>query len=382
MLPAAHPEVLAPDWVPPVLVGRNDAVEKVLARLLNEGRDTRDPSVAIVSGPVGSGTSSVARRAALRCVEEIRRTEPGQGPIWVAVRVRWCGGTVSIASDLLRRLFPEFEGRGFSIAETMAGFLRRVSRERRGAIVVLDDLGPDAPDIGPIVRALLRPERFLPEGSDAAPAIRIILAGRHDAFACWDRARRAGVPDDRRVQLPPYSLEEIDRILRDRAARAFGRPPPEVWMASVLARSRRSSGGVREAVELLKRAMTDDSLLGPGSPYLHPREARTLSVEPRLLEALRKATVDGPGFVHDVRTWEARLARAEGVRPLPATTLWRRIVRLEAAGVLRREVRTGGNGGTQSRLELLAHGDEVGLEDLLSGGTPRVFGSPYVPEED
>ena len=71
----------------------------------------------------------------------------------------------------------------------------------------------------------------------------------------------------------------------------------------------------------------------------------------------------------EVREWEARLAREEGVPPMPATTLWRRLLRLEAEGLLRRDVRPGGSGGTRSVLTPLR--PLVEWPATLTRGSPR-----------
>ena len=75
---------------------------------------------------------------------------------------------------------------------------------------------------------------------------------------------------------------------------------------------------------------------------------------------------------------EGALAREAGQRPLPATTLWRRIVALERAGYVRREVRPGGAGGTLSVVRLLTPIDEW-VTAPGPWGTPRAFARPDAP---
>jgi hypothetical protein len=71
-----------------------------------------------------------------------------------------------------------------------------------------------------------------------------------------------------------------------------------------------------------------------------------------------------------VRRLEARYARESGGEPLPPTTLWRRIVRLEQAGYVRREVRPGGVGGTRSLVRLMAPVDEWVVSPAARGTRP------------
>ncbi|MCI4358466.1 MAG: hypothetical protein L3J95_02805 [Thermoplasmata archaeon] len=376
MLRPDHPEVLAPDWIPPVLVGRSEALE-ALRRQLPVPRSQRTrPEVAILKGPPGSGTSVVARRAGLGVVERLRQSGEPTPALFAPVRVRWAAGPLGIATELMHRLDPSFCAHGFSVPQLMAGFLRRLLHSARPAVVLLDDLGADCADIGPILGPLLAPNRFLPEGADSPPNLWLLLAGTEGAEACWTRARAAGITVDAAVVLPGYRQREVEAIVRDRARRALGREAPEGWAKEIAEHATFHGIGARQAIELLRGEIFGPAGIFPGSPYAAPSAAVRLAVEPRLLEAIERAACSGATLLRDVKQWEARLARSEGVRPLPSTTLWRRIVRLEAAGVLRREVRTGGSGGTQSRLELV-HPIPGGPFATARSGTPRAGGSSF-----
>jgi hypothetical protein len=353
MLRPDHPEVLVPDWTPPVLTGRQHALAQIAAELPVPPADPGRASVSCIRGPDGSGVSSVARRAALELVERLRRRAGEPVPVYAAIRIPWTAGPRGVAGELLRALDSSFEPRGFPIAELMAGFLRRLARSRRSAVIVFDDLRANAPDLAPILRPLLGPERFLPEGIEWAPPLWVLLAGTDEPAAVWDRARHVGVPVERAVRLAPYGEAELAAIVSDRARRALGRPAPEGWAGRFAAAAIAQGTGARRAMELLRRELAE-AAGGTGPEPVPPWMSRLpLPVEPRLLDALERAAGSGPTLLSTVRHWETRLAHEAGVRPLATTTLWRRIVRLEAAGVLRREVRTGGEGGSRSRLELV-----------------------------
>ncbi|HKV89881.1 MAG TPA: hypothetical protein VJQ43_01645 [Thermoplasmata archaeon] len=352
MYATPFPTVLTPDWLPPVLIGRSQELAE-LARILGDPYPvTPPPWVAGVVGPTGAGTSSVARLAARRLLDAARGEGRRTPPVLVRVRVAESSGTVGVASGLLRGLDSGFEPRGFPVAEVLAGFLRRLARDDRPAIVVLDDVGPDAPDLTPIVRALLAPARFLPEGQDRTPPIWTILAGRAEAASAWARIGRAGVPRRSIVPIPPLASAIVRDAIRDRATRALGRPAPPELVERVAERTLAEGRGLPRALDLLRR-----ELLGAVGASVRPvgtlGPRPTLPVEPRVLAALDRATRGRSATLAEIRAWEIRLAVEEGARPLPATTLWRRMVRLQAAGVIRRDVRPGGPGGTRSTIELV-----------------------------
>jgi hypothetical protein len=349
---AQHPIVLSREWLPPILTDRAAELADLSQRLGDPYPRGPKPWVATVVGPSGAGTSAVARLAARRLLEAANREGPPNSPALIRVRVAGATGTQAVAAGLLCGLDSGFEPRGFPVAEIVAGFLRRLARDGRAAVIVLDDIGPGAPDLVPVLRALLSPARFLPEGVDTAPTLWTILAGRSDAEAAWSRLHRAGLPRSSRIVLRPPEPSTIRAAVFDRAQRALGHPPPTDLVERVVRRADREGRGIGRALELLRR-----ELLGPSpataTTSLSPTGSVTAPVEPRVFLALERATRGRPATLGEIRAWETRLASEEGVRPLPATTLWRRMVRLQAAGIIRRDVRPGGPGGTRSTIELV-----------------------------
>ena len=353
MTAVSHPEVLSPEFVPPTLFGRERELEQIRRLLGSTGSDAADARVVLIRGPAGSGTSGLARLAARRALEEVRRAAGGVLPVLVVLRVPSHRGAQGLAAELVRRLDEGFEPRGFHTLEMLAGFLRRLNREGRAAIVVLDDVGPSAPDLTPFFRAFRHPDRFLPEGAERRIQTCLLVAGRSEALAVWSQAERLGIGPSHRIELGPYRAEELRTIVRDRATRALGHVPVWAGPDRVAARAYAEGGSVARALQLLRR-----ELLGPeprAPPTIMPGTGKTpvLSVEAHLIDVLESSLADHPTDLGEIRVQEIRRARALGRRPLPTTTLWRRILRLESAGLLRRTIRTGGPGGTRSTLELL-----------------------------
>ena len=353
MFAVPHPEVLAPEFVPPVLLHRATELARVADGLASRVGSAAT-AAAIVSGPSGSGTSAVARLAARRKVEELHRERPRDPlPLLATVRVRWCRGAQSVAGALLQHLDEGFRPEGFATNEILAGFVRRLRRERRAGVVVLDDVGRSAPDLTAILRAFLHPDRFLPEGVDDPPQLWLVLGGAVEAKAAWDQAERAGLGESCRVSLRPYAAPALEAILRDRLERALGRTAPEGLARELSARAISEVGGATRAMELLRRRLLGPEMASGRPLRLGATVTGPLRLEPHFVEAIDRAVGGASAPLGEVRAWEARLARREGRRPLPVTTMWRRLLRLESMGLVRRSVRPGGAGGTRSTLELL-----------------------------
>ena len=364
MLTPSHAEVLARDWLPPVVLGREVEVAEVVRRLDPPSPHAPGPWIVGVVGPSGSGTSSVARRAAREVADRLRASGSGPIPRWIAVRTARCRGTHGVATALLRALDEGFDGRGFPAVEILAGFLRRVRREGRPLVLVLDDVAPDGPDLVPILRAIGEPDRFLPEGESGLPPVWSVLAGQPEVLERVDSRLGERWRIAPFVELGPYSPRELRTIVEDRATRALGRTGPPDVLERILERSVEDGGGAARLIELLRRAVLGPSYRAGAVPP--GTRAVGVSVEATVLRAIEDAVRDRSAAVGEVRRLEARHARAAGAAPLPATTLWRRFVRLEQAGYVRREVRAGGVGGTRSIVRIMAP-----LDEWVIAPTPR-----------
>lgn len=297
----------------------------------------------------------VARRAARDVADQLRASAAEPLPRVLAVRVGEGRSTHGVATTLLQRLDEGFDGRGFPVVEILAGFLRRIRRENRPTILVLDDVVPGGPDLVPVVRAIGDPDRFLPEGIHGLPPFWTVVAGAPEALARIHAAVHRRFTFGPFVELEPYDAATLRAIVADRAERSLRRPVEGPLTDRVVARAVEEGGGARRAVDLLRRELLRSGALGFERPV---RVASGVTVEPRVVRAIGAASRGVAALLSDVKRWEAELARAQGHRPLPPTTLWRRIVLLERAGYVRREIRTGGSGGTRSLVRVLTPIDE------------------------
>jgi hypothetical protein len=368
----ANAEVLAANWSPPSLTHREGALRTAHALLVGGEEAPPHPATPLlIEGPAGSGTSALARCAA-RELQETYRHRTGSPARIVAVRVRGCAGTTGVAERLLQAFDEGFRGPGFPVAEILAGFLRRAQREGRAVVVVLDDVAAGVPDLQPVLRALLAPERFLPEGVERAVPLHLIVAASGPAEAFRRSWERIGGTFLGPIRLSEPSATELRAIVKDRAARALGSAPPEELLGRVVHATLEEGPSVRRAIERLREALLPPSVESV-TTRAERREIPELQLEPRIAEALAGACAAGPTTLSELRAWEAKLARRAGERPLAATTLWRRLVRLEQEGFLRRDVRSGGPGGSHSTIRLIrpaAHLPQLSRRT----GTPPAFG--------
>jgi hypothetical protein len=364
-----HSEVLAHDWLPPTAFGRAREVEELVRRLDPPTPHAPGPWTVAVAGPSGSGTSTVARRAAREVVDRVRAGLGEPFPRMLVLRTSFLRGTHGVATALLQRFDEGFDGRGFPVPEILAGVLRRLRRERRPTVVLLDDVGVGGPDLSPVLRAFAEPDRFLPEGESGLPPLWTILAGGPEALHAFERdgAGRGSIGPF--VSLGPYDPGLLREIVADRATRALGHVPPAAVVERIVRKTVEDGGGARRAVDLLRRELLGVTFRESRDGLL-PSRLRGISIEPWVVRAIGLASRGQTARLAEVRRVEAELAQVAGARSLPTTTLWRRIVRLEQAGYVRREIRPGGPGGTLSILRVLTPIDEWVTTVHRSGTRP------------
>ncbi len=325
----------------------------------------------------------MARRAAREVSDRLRASLPGSSPRLIWLRTSQYRGTHALATALLRRWDDGFDGHGFRVAEILAGFRRRGRRAGRPTGLLLDDVAVSVIDLVPVLRAVVDPDRFLPEGEDGLPPFYTLVAGRPEALDHLNAGLAVSGALVPWVPLLPYSDRALEAIVRDRAERALGQPLPSELLGALVLRTVEEGGGARRAIELLRRAVLGRSV-GAVPRFASPVSAG-VSVEPRVVRAIDAATGGVAARLGEVRRLEAELARAQGVRPLPTTTLWRRILRLEAAGYVRREIRAGGERGTRSLVRVLTPIEEwvtaPGRTDTPQASGPSV-GFAGGPEGD
>ncbi len=349
MFAVAHPEVLAPGWLPPDPMHRAGDVAALAEQLRSSGPPSLPPHLWVV-GAEGSGTSTVARQAIRRYLAETFHGR-SPAPLVLAARLRGSRGTAAVAAAFLSQLDPGFAARGFATAEIMTGLLRRIRREARPVVLLLDDLDSGSPPLEPLLTPFRAPERYLPEGAAGLPPITVVVAGRADPAL---RSRRAWSPAAPLRTLSALADGEVRAIVADRFYRALGRAGPPGLVTSIVERARQDGRGASRALDLVRRELLGSSAFRPDSPYRGRPDLSNGPIERSLLDALHQLARTDPADLALVRNREREIATARGRPPLASTTLWRRILRLEQAGYLQRIVRLGGLGGTRSLVRLLA----------------------------
>ena len=362
-------------WRAPLLVAREQLLatqeRAVVSALHQDGR-----VVVSVGGPRGSGTTSVAECALATFTERcLTRRSPlilrpdassvpaapfgrvgprtSACPLVLGVDASRCRTPGLLVKALFRQIDPAFQGQGASTEFLSMLLLRRLRTLGRPAVVWIDQAHSSG-EFGRVVRAIARPQEVLPEGVAGLPPLLLVTSGARDQVPEGIEAIRTSVR--------PLQGSDLIEAIRTRAALAFHvLPRPEVlraWADLVVARGWGLSmvgdllveaGARAEARGSLRVELQDVAL-----PQALPRHGSDAEgFEAALLDVLRAAK--GPFAVGDLRRGLMAHCGEVGIRAPTPARLWRHLVGLERKGLVRREVRLGGAGGSRT-LVILATG--------------------------
>ena len=338
--------VIKRSWKAPLLVGREKllAVQEQTVRNALAGGDRAAVSVV---GPRGSGTSSIAECAVATFSE---RFLGRKAPLVLRVDTSQCRTPGLLVKALFRQIDPAIQLGGASTEFLSMLLLRRLRSLARSALVWLDQVHATG-EFGRVARALARPQEVLPEGTDGLPPLLLVASGSREIVP--------EVADTVRVAAPPLQGADLLETLRARAALAFQTPPlPEVlrawadltvasgWGLAMVGDLLVEAGARAEARGSFRVELQDVAL--PSSLPRHGRDAEGFGQT--ILEVLRTAT--GSLTAGELRRRVAEGCTSSGMRAPTPARLWRHVVGLERKGIVRREVRLGGSGGSRTLVSL------------------------------
>ena len=327
--------LLSPETVAGEPIGRRAEIERLKTSLAPVLRG-QPPLNAWVCGPSGCGKTLLAQWAV--------QATCGSAATRVGVYVN-CWQHRSLHS-VLGAIIGQLKILGAEAQDTNVK-LDRIRQALRGRpfVVILDEIDRPMPaQREEIIYGLLG----LPKCALAC------IAKGTQALAAMDEGVRSRLSPVV-IQLPPYSAEELEAILTDRAERALA---PNSWTPVVLKRiAAEANGDARMAIQVLRQAaaaaeMSENAKLTPRlverclTPWrLVQQETRLagLSEHERIL--FDQAKQHGPLRVSELARRYAASCQSRNIRPMARRTFTKYLGRLSAAGLLETSGQQPGPGG-------------------------------------
>lgn len=208
-----------------------------------------------------------------------------------------------------------------------------------------------AGELSRVLGALAQPARTLPEGPEGLPTTLVMASGGSDPLP-----ERVGAL---RTALPPLLGHDLRQAISFRANAAFAAPPAPQAVVAMADLSVARGWGLSTVGELLAEAgrraearraqwpeVEDVGL--PTDPPKGSRECPKFASV--LLDVLRGAR--GATSLSTLKPILAARCEEEGLRLPSQARFWRHLVRLERLGIVSRDVRLGGRGGSQTVVAL------------------------------
>ncbi len=368
-------ETLDPGFLPGKLVRR----ERETQALLRRYREALGRGVAahhLLTGGVGSGKTALAQRIG----EELQRGgKLASLPVHKIYVNCWRrANDRTILQYLLRGVGVSLPDRGYSLSEMLDVLEQGIRRSPRHLLVVLDEVGALVRQETKIIYLLTRaPEVEL--GS-----ISLVLVAPEDVLPYLDAPSRSSFGVTHRMQLAPYTEEDLAAILAYRAGLALAPGSFSDEVLAQIAGIAAANGDARFALELLggaARAAEHDGALaiapehvraskGSLYPTLTESKIEGLGTHPLLVLLAVARSLRGPKSTTTTevaRQAYARAAEERGERPVSRVSFWRTARELEREGLL---VVEPGERGRSARLRI----DEVPASFLETVLNERLAG--------
>lgn len=359
----AHPERLDFDHVPEELVGRED-IQTALASKFTTVGSPEGAARAVITGPVGSGKTVLAKTFC----RDLQRHLSGKREITVAhVNCRNASTSMRVAQRILHQFDPGHPDRGLSMGELLLSLRKMLRRTSTHLIVVLDEVDHMLRRSGDeLLYQLLR----IDEDQEGSGTISLILISQEQVLDVLETAVLSKFGQSNHVRVPPYTVEGLEAIARQRAEMAL---VPGTWdegLIRLLAERAGESGDARRVIEYLSSAAERAEFRQDGHVEqiitlddLHAVNERLASDTSNRLEIVddlapqgmlvllamcRRLRSEDSMTMGDVEQLYAVVCEEYEQKPKSHTTLWKYAKQIEREGIITTRVATvpGGRGRT------------------------------------
>ena len=241
------PEVFGFDYVPELLVGRED-LQGQLASLFSTIGHPEGTGRAVVTGPVGSGKTALVKRF---CEDLIRHVADKRNIKYVHVNCRNASTASRVMQKIVQDLDPGHPDRGLGVGELLTSLRRMLHGDNSHIIVVLDEVDHLLRHSGDdIIYKLMR----IDEDGSRAGTLSAILISQEQVLDMLENAVISRLGRSNHIRVPPYDENGLLKIATQRREIGLVTGTCTDDILNLISQAAAPSGDARQAIELLEGA--------------------------------------------------------------------------------------------------------------------------------
>jgi cell division control protein 6 len=241
------PEVFGFDYVPEMLVGRED-LQGQLASLFSTIGHPEGTGRAVVTGPVGSGKTALVKRF---CEDVIRHVADKRNIKYVHVNCRNASTASRVMQKIVQDLDPGHPDRGLGVGELLTSLRRMLHGDNSHIIVVLDEVDHLLRHSGDdIIYKLMR----IDEDGSRAGTLSAILISQEQVLDMLENAVISRLGRSNHIRVPPYDENGLLKIATQRREIGLVTGTCTDDILNLISQAAAPSGDARQAIELLEGA--------------------------------------------------------------------------------------------------------------------------------
>ncbi|MEC7167806.1 MAG: AAA family ATPase [Candidatus Thermoplasmatota archaeon] len=371
-----NPDPLDFDYIPEVMVGR-ETIQETLAAKFHSIAHPNGSANVVITGPVGSGKTLLARTFCRDIEYHLRNKRPLRS---VHINCRNATTNVRVAQRIVQSLDPGHPDRGLSMGELLSSLRKMLKSNGRHLIVVLDEVDHLLRKSGnDLIYQLLR----IDEDQEGSGTLSLILISQEQVLDVLENAVISRFGHTNHIPVPPYDMKGLLAIARQRAEQALN---PRSWDEEILkliATSAAPSGDARQVIELLGAAVEHAESDGQKNimpehvqtkarevPQVMPEDvlddlsAHSMLVLLGICRRLRKAEFMTS---KDVESIYAVVCEEYEVQPRSHTTVWKFLKQIESMNIIATRVDTVGEGRGRTTHISMPHALPVDVATRIEG---------------
>ncbi len=359
--------VLSPDYIPPRLPFRENQIREIAAVLAPVLHGSR-PSNLLVYGKTGTGKTAVVRYVLSRL-----KAEADRRVVVTYINTRLAGTEYKTLAELCRYVGVEIPFTGISVPEEFERFCKAVKERGLHVIITLDEIDYLVKNFGDgTLYEMTRSSERLHPGDLTLIGISNDLNFKQDLDP-----RVLSSLSEEEIVFPPYTVEELLHILRERAQMAFienAVSQSAINLCAAIAGS--EHGDARRAVDLLRIAgeiaereglnVVDDQCVKKASDKMERERVeealRSLPIQNKIILTAVSHFVGGAS-TGEIYIVYSNICKKLGLDPLTQRRVSGILSELDLLGLVQASVVSKGRKGRTKKVRLLV--DPKLVSDLL-----------------